>query len=59
MADLDAGADFAQRLRLLEHEHFNTLLTQSNRSGQSADATTGHKYTHGPPPSLDNLSDFT
>jgi hypothetical protein len=56
--DLDAGTDFAQHFCLFENKRFDPLMTQCNRSSQSADATTGNQYAHGSSPPLDKLSDF-
>ncbi len=39
--ELDAGADFAQHRRLLQHQHRQAALRQSECGGQAADAAAG------------------
>jgi hypothetical protein len=57
--DLDAGADLVQPLRLLEHESLDPVMTQGDRGGQPTDSAASYEHSHGSPPPLDNLSDFT
>jgi hypothetical protein len=43
-AELDAGADFADLGRLLEHLHLEALAHQRQRGGQAANAAAGHQH---------------